>query len=188
MVMETRLDKTYTIEEFLNLPNDGKRYELVRGKLVEMAPTSRKHGKIGTILAHYLGGYVMDKKLGEVYVTDTGFTLDPIANTVREADLGFISAARLEGIPEDTVLPIPPDLAVEIVSPTDRLTEVEDKVDDWLEAGVKLVWVINPRPHRKVVYIYRAGSNERQTLNENDELDGGTVIPGFKLKVSKLFE
>lgn len=188
ITQEIDLKKTYTIEEYLNLPTNGTRYELVKGKLVKMSPTGRKHGKIATTLAIELGGYIRQNNLGETYVTDTGFTLDPVAGTVREADLGFVSSSRLVDVPEDGILPIVPDLVVEIISPSDILIEVEDKVDDWLEAGVRLVWVINPRSRGKGVYVYRPGSKDRQFLDLDDELDGENIVHGFKLKVRELFD
>jgi Uma2 family endonuclease len=184
------LEKTYSIEEFMALQEDlkGKRYELVKGKLSEMAPAGDEHSTISGNLMWYLMQVVRPNKLGRVYPQDTAFVIDPINKTVRAPDLAFVASNRLPKMGKGAVLVVP-DLAVEVVSPNDLLSsEVAEKVREYQQAGVRLVWVINPRPHRWDVQVYHPDSSEPITLNLEDELDGEEIIPGFRLKVNALFE
>jgi len=186
MTTEAVKKQTYTMDEFMALPEDGKRYELVKGALVEMAPAGGEQGEIGPNLVMFLGPYVRQNKLGRVFSNEAAFTIDPVNNIARAPDVAFVAAGRLPtGALVKGAIPFPPDLAVEIISPSDVLLEVEEKVAEYLEAGVKLIWVINPR--RKVVYVYRAGSNQRETLQGNADLDGEMIVPGFKIKIAELF-
>lgn len=180
--------KTYTIAEYMQLPNNGKRYELVRGELVEMGQPGDLHGRIGSKLLAYLWTYGEQHALGLAYLP-TGFVLDdsnPKKPTVRAPDVAFVSANRIPQEPLDGPLPIVPDLAIEVVSPTDIWTKVDDKVDEYLEAGVRLVWVIYPR--RQTVYVYHPERPLAVLINPDSELNGEDVIPGFKPKIGLLFE
>lgn len=178
------LNRTYTIAEYMALPDDGKRYELVKGVLVEMPGPSGRHGKIIFELSAYLKNYLDTHSLG-VGFSGTAFVLDLVNNVVRVPDLAFVTTERARGINYDEAFPAPPDLAIEIMSPTDKWSAVVEKVGEYQQAGVPLVWVIDP--FDKGVFIYRL-HHPRQTLNEDGELDGGDMLPGFKLKISKLFE
>ncbi len=179
--------RTYTIEEYMALPDNGVKYELVKGELLEMPPTGGEHGEIDAGLIGFMALHIRKNKLGRIYGAETAFVLNAESRTVRAPDIAFVAAGRLPvGPSTKSAVPIPPDLAVEIVSPSDSLIEVEEKVNQYLEAGVRLVWVINPRRHE--IYIYRTGSNQRTTLGITDELDGEDVIKDFKLKISEIFE
>jgi Uma2 family endonuclease len=174
-----------TVDELWKLPNDGMRRELVRGELHTMAPAGYEHGRIGTTLTLSLAEFVRKTKLGDVVMADTGFVLAHDPDVVRAPDAAFVSQARLKqtGVPKQ-FFPGPPDLAIEIVSPSDTLYEIDEKVDDYLTAGTRLVWVVNPR--RRTVTVHRPGS-QPVVLREADALTGEDVVPGFTCPVSQLF-
>lgn len=174
-----------TAEEFAALPSDGLRLELVRGEIVAMAPSFGDHGRSAGRLASTLGHYVLEHGLGEVYTAEAGFLLTRNPDTVRAPDLAFIQASRLT--PEASRpnwIPVAPDLVVEVVSSGDRPSEIADKVQMWLDAGVRLVWVVFPS--RLAVEAHRSGQ-PAITLRSSDQLDGADVVPGFAVSVSRLF-
>lgn len=183
MVTKTLL----TADDLLKLPENGKRYELVRGELVEMSPASTKHGRRAARLAARLLAHVEAHNLGDV-VVESGFCLECRPDTVRSPDVAFIAVARLaNGLPEEGFFPGAPDLAVEIVSPGDLDSEVQEKVLDYLRSSLypaRRVWVIRPKL-RMVTVHYPDGT--ARTLQENDILDGEDVVPGFACRVGELF-
>ena len=162
-----------------------QRVELVKGELVQMTSTGMEHGGIVSILTVLVGGHVRANRLGRTYGAETGVVLTRDPDTVRAPDLMFISATRLQGRGD---LPgfsdLVPDLAAEVVSPHDYWGEVEEKVAEYLAAGVRLIWVVNPKT--KSVHVYRPG-NEVLRVSGDDELTGGEVLPGFAVQVSELF-
>lgn len=174
-----------TAEDLWRRPNDHMRHELVRGELRTMAPAGGEHGYIGMQLSVQLANYVRQHKLGVVLCAETGFVLTHNPDTVRAPDAAFISQTRIPitGIPQK-FWPGAPDLAVEVVSPSDKLREIEEKVDDWLAAGTALVWVINPK--RRRVTVYRPPRSVT-ILTADEELDGQEVVPGFRCRVGDLF-
>jgi Uma2 family endonuclease len=178
-------EQHFTAKEFYLLPDDGKRYELVRGALVCMAATGGQHGIIASRLDHRLRSFVEAHDLGEVCAAETGFRLTENPDTVRAPDVSFIARDRVatHGVPEG-YWPFAPDLAVEVISPSDRFDEVLTKVQEYLRAGTRLVWVFHPRT--KTVTVYRANS-EVQLLQGHDELSGEDVVPGFHCRVMEFF-
>ncbi|MDE0013357.1 MAG: Uma2 family endonuclease [Candidatus Poribacteria bacterium] len=168
-----------TLEEFLESDLEG--YEYIKGELIPMPPTSVEHGYISVNLSSLLHLYVRENQLGRVLISDTGFR---IGEHVLMPDIAFLTSAR---IPDDLskASPIPPDLAVEVVSPTDVLYKVEEKVFAYLEAGTQLVWVLKPRS--KTVTVYRS-ETDITLLTRNDTLTGENVIEGFSCQVAELFE
>ena len=174
-----------TAEELYLLPDDGQRYELVRGALVRMAATGGQHGIIASRLDYRLRAFVEAHDLGEVCAAETGFRLAQNPDTVRAPDVSFIGRERVpaQGVPEGC-WPFAPDIAVEVISPSDRFDDVLTKVQDYLQAGTRLVWVFHPRT--KTVTIYRA-NGEVQLLQEQEELSGEEVLPGFHCRVSEVF-
>jgi Uma2 family endonuclease len=175
----------YTADELLRLPDNGFRYELIRGELIKMSPAGFLHGAIIARLTSRLEQYVAQHNLGSVTGAETGYSLEQNPDTVRAPDIGFVSRARLEqtGLPR-TFYPGPPDLAVEVVSPSDTAAEVDDKARAWLAAGARLVW--NVQPITRVVEIYRPAS-DIQVLTTEDALSGDEVVPGFTCPVSEIF-
>ena len=176
--------KLMTAEELAQLPSDGL-YELVRGELRTLSPSGHKRGRIAARLAARLAPYVLDHNLGEVYIAEAGFVLARNPDTVRVPDVGFVSAVRAAAVGDANVFwPGAPDLAVEVVSPGDSYDEVADKVSDWLDAGTRMVIIVDPRKQR--VTVYRS-INEITTLTTSDELTGGDVVPGWAMPVRALF-
>ena len=146
-----------------------------------MPPTSVEHGYISANLSSLLHLYVRENQLGRVIISDTGFR---VSEQVLIPDIAFLANAR---IPDNLskASPIPPDLAVEVVSPTDVLYRVEEKAFAYLEAGTQLVWVLKPRS--KTVTVYRS-ETDITLLTRNDTLTGENVIEGFSCQVAELFE
>ena len=123
---------------------------------------------------------------GSVYAAETGFQLTVDPDTVRAADVAFVRQERVEAVGDtDGYWPGAPDLAVEVVSPNDLYTEIEEKVIDWLDAGTQMVVIINPR--KRVVTVYRSRTNIT-LLTENDTLDGADIVPGWQLAVHDVFK
>ena len=174
-----------TADDLLRLSSDGVRGELIRGALIETMPAGLRHGQIVVRLAARLYNFVDSKKLGVLAASDSGVWLERDPDTVREPDLAFFSA---EKIPLDADIPgyaeVAPDLVVEIVSPTDRRAEVNDKALMWLRYGVRLVWVV--RPEERLIDVHRDGHSVA-ALNESETLDGLDVLPGFSCAVREVF-
>ncbi len=161
------------------------RYELIDGELVEMSPTSERHSDIEAGFVARLWLHVVPRKLGRVYNADAGFVLFGNPRLVRVPDAAFVRADRLPPEAErDKFLRLAPDLVVEVVSPTDRAGKVARKVEDWLAAGVRLLWLFRPRDRTVTVY---APGRPTQVLGIGDVLDGEDVLPGFRLPLADLF-
>jgi len=175
-----------TVDEFERLPDDGWRSELVRGRVVREPPAGFRHGTIASRVYGPLLRFVEEHGLGEVVSAETGFVLFEDPPTVRAPDIAFVSHARLPADGPPTGFgPFAPDLTVEIVSPSNTLSEVQGKVLDYLEAGSTAVWVIDP-PSRTVT-VYHAPGDIR-LLRVDDVIDGGEALPGFSLEVARIFE
>ena len=170
---------TMTLEEFLDSDLDD--YEYVEGELIPMSATTLEHGAICGNVIWCLRSYVREKQLNAMVFVDSGFTVE---NRVLRPDVAFLSAA---GIPADLrkASPVPPDLAVEVVSPSDKLYSVIEKAFIYLNAGTRLVWVIEPVA--KTVTVYRSES-DFETLKSSDTLTGEDVVEGFACQVAELFE
>jgi len=174
-----------TADELLRLPNGNFRYELVQGELRRMNPAGNVHGRVAMNVGISLGSYIKAHDLGAVYAAETGFKLSSDPDTVRAPDVAFVSRNRIEAIGEvEGFWPGAPDLAVEVVSPGDAFAEVEEKVFDWLDAGTRMVVVVNPRQRSATVY---KSPSDITVLAEADVLDGGDVVPGFELMLREIF-
>lgn len=173
-------------EQLARLP-DAERFELVRGELKPMSPGGPDHGEVASQLGMLLRQFVVKARLGRVPICDTGFILSRNPDTVLGPDVAFIAKQRVaEMLVAGSGFYVgPPDLAVEIISPSNSAQEIEDKVADYLDAGTRLVWVIYPK--RKTVRVYRPGGKS-ETLGESDELTGEDVVPGFRCQVSQIFD
>lgn len=175
--------RIWTDEEFMALPEDG-RYELVNGELVNMGNSGMEHGEIGSFLGGSLSLYVRSNKLGVICDSSTAFAMK--TGNKRSPDVSFISKERLQGVKR---LPRgyfqgSPDLAVEILSPSNTVEEIHDKIVEYFENGTRLVWVINPQEY--YVLVYHAPSPDI-FLKVGDRLDGEDIVPGFSLPVAELF-
>jgi Uma2 family endonuclease len=173
-----------TVAQYLAMPDDDRKVELVRGRLVREPPPAPLHGRFQVRVGRLLDEFVEAHDLG-VVMSEVGFLLARRPDTVRIPDLCFVSRAR---IPEDgytrALWEMAPDLAVEIVSPGNRLSEMQEKVLDYLDAGAREVWVVDPG--RGTIVVHRPGG-EARLLRDADELGGGDVLPGFRLSLPRLF-
>ena len=173
-----------TAEELFNMPDDGYRYELVRGELRKMAPSGSEHGDISADIHGSLHPYVRANNLGRTRIADPGFILERGPDTVRAPDVAFVRRERIEAIGKTVFFwPEAPDLAIEVISPNDRYTEVNEKVDDYLAAGTRMVVVVNPR--NRTVNVHTPDG--AVTLKMGDTLDGGEVVPGWQMPVADMF-
>ena len=168
-----------TLEEFLESDLEG--YEYIKGELIPMPSTSVEHGKIIANLAMYLVSHIREKRLECIAVSGTGFR---VGERVLIPDIAIISTDRIPADQSKASLD-PPDLAVEVVSPTDSSHRVEEKAFIYLEAGTQLVWIL--KPLSKTVTVYRS-ETDITTLTRNDTLSGEEVIKGFSCQVAELFE
>lgn len=167
--------------EHLYLPN--KSTELVRGRLVVREPPSTRHGTIQATLTYFVTGFVRQHRLGTVVGQDTGFKIASDPDTVRAPDLAFIALARASQIPERGYAALVPDLVVEIVCPDDRPGELLAKVGEWLDAGARLVWVIDLR--RREARVHRADGT-LAVVGAGDMLDGEDLLPGFRCELAEV--
>ncbi len=177
--------KLMTAAELERLPDDGQRHELVRGELRTMAPASSHHARTTSRFDRSLGNHVEAHDLGEVLTGDPGFLLTVNPDTVRAPDVAFIRRDRWDAVTQERGFWIgAPDLAVEIISPNDLYTEVEEKVADLLQYGTPLVLVVNP--WRQTVAAHRPGQPV-QIYSGDDVLQADDIVPGWKLPLRDLF-
>jgi Uma2 family endonuclease len=174
-----------TAKDLLNLKEDGWKYELVRGELVRLSPGKPKHGKTIITMATLINNFVKAHDLGTVYGNDTGFIVAHDPDTVRGPDVAFVAKEHIppEGEP-DEYWDIAPDLVVEVPSDNDTQKDVQEKVTDYLNAGVRLVWVVNPQTRTVEVH----SPSGKRILREKDTLTGGRALPGFRCKVADIFK
>lgn len=160
--------------------------ELVEGEIVEMSKAGGLHGQITFLLSLKIGIFVVDNKLGIVTSAETGFILERNPDgrdTVRALDIAFLSSARVPAVLPDHLVDVAPDLAVEVISPSNRVTDMHRKIRQLLAAGTALVWIVHPETRTVEVHT-RSGAT---TLEEGDTLSGGDVLPGFELPVREIF-
>ena len=172
-----------TEADLLRTPNDGRKYELVDGE-IRVSPAGSRHGEVCVNLLFRLYSVVKARGLGHVFESSTGFRL-PSGN-IRSPDIAFVGRGRFAGqkLPEgfgDVV----PDLAVEVLSPEDRARQVLDKVGEYLQAGVRLVWVVDPKRERAVAY---RSLTDVTNLGLDDSLEGGEAVPGFSERLREVLE
>lgn len=171
-----------TAEELGNIEDEPNRHELIKGELLTMPPPKFEHGSAAANLTFLLGQYVRANRLGKV-LGECGFKIESNPDTVLGPEVSFVTHDRLALSPEG-YHDGPPDLVVEVISPGDRTGRIERKLGLWLESGARSVWHVNPR--RRTVEVI-SSTGERRTLHETDELVDDTV-PGFRVKVSEIFE
>ena len=177
-------ERKYTPDDLLTLP-EGKHLELVNGRLVEKERGAEAAWTSGELLTE-LKLFVRGAGCGRIFPSEMGYQcFAEDRNRIRKPDVSFVSAERL---PEDWrtygFFPFPPDLAVEVVSPNDLYSEVTRKVREYLDAGVKLVWVLDPEA--RCAEVHRADGTSA-FLREDGELTGEGVLPGFQCALGGLF-
>ena len=158
--------------------------ELIQGEIVEMSPAGFDHCGIAGNIGLALGTFVKPRRLGMIAVAEPGFQIAHDPDTVRAPDVAFVRADRIPLGGVKGFFQGPPDIAVEVVSPNDRASEVMAKAQDWLQAGCPLVWVVDPET--RTISIYRSRS-EISVLSDTDTLTGGDVLAGFSVPVGEVF-
>lgn len=183
--MATVQQAPITIDEFVTMsdPEDGSRLELVRGNVVVRPPSKAKHGIACASIAGLLADVAYPDHLGWVACNNAGVILQREPDTLVGPDVAYWSISRQPTGPEG-YFEIPPDIAVEVLSPDDRRKDVRDKVKDYLSNGVPLVWLIDPETRTVTVY---QGNLRGIELDDSETLDGCAVLPGFTCKVAELF-
>ena len=171
--------KPMTADELLKLPDDGNRYELVRGVLICMSPSSLRSSVVGSKIDARIRIFIDERRLGESGISEGGFKLSSDPDVVRVPDVWFVRAERVPagGFPEG-IWPGFPDLAVEILSPSDRPIALAERVQDYLSAGTRLVWAIDPEARAAAVF---RPTGAPTFLTEDGTLAGEDVLPGFTL-------
>ena len=178
-------DGLMTAEELERVDIPGKSTELVRGRLVVLEPPSFYHGHVSAKLLFLLGQHVFPRNLGWLSSQDTGFRIATNPDTVRAPDVAFTSRERVPVLQRRGYGAFAPDLVAEVLSPDDRPGEVLSKVGDWIGAGVRLVFVIDPV--RRAVRIYRADGSQG-LVDESGLLDAEDVIPGFSCRLADFLD
>lgn len=182
--MATQL-RTMTADELLAMPEDGIRRELVAGELREMTPAGWQHGRVAGNIAGELRAYIRAHRLGVMATAEASYRLSTDPDTVRVPDVSFVCQQRVDEIGDPTGFwPGAPDLAFEVISPNDRYSQVRLKVDEYLAAGTPMVVLVDTQ-NREVIVFHASG--ETVELTESDVLDGGDVVPGWKLPVREIF-
>lgn len=173
-----------TAEQLEHLEIPGKSTELVRGRLVVREPPGSYHGKIAGRLMTRVGPFVEAHQLGEVFGQDTGFKIASNPDTVRAPDLAFLGHERMARVARRGYAAVAPDLVAEILSPEDRPGEVRTKIAEWMNAGVRLAWELDP--DRRIAHVHRPDGSV-SLVNADGALDGETVLPGFRCELKDLY-
>lgn len=167
--------------------NDSKRFYLINGELFEMSPVNRQHAQLTSLLIYFLQGHVMRNNLGEVH-TEAGYHPPNSRHTLLAPDVSFVSQARISQQPQEKFVALMPDLAVEVVSPSNSISRIRRKAAIYLDNGSRLVWIVLPA--EKGVDVCRAVDGPRLDIEfvpQTGTLSGDDVLPGFALKMSRLF-
>ena len=174
-----------TAEELMQLSRDGFRYELINGELEKMPSPGPPHGRIAFRLGLFLGQFIWDHELGEGFGNDTGFKLTTNPDTVLAPDFAFVTNETYrEGSKTEGYWPGPPDLAVEVLSPSDRPGKVRQKKSRWFSFGLKQLWVVDPK--YTTITIYRSES-DTTTFSGSDFLEAPDLFPGLRMSLDKIF-
>lgn len=186
MAEPARAFEMMTVDEFLDASLPEGKSELVRGEVRMTPPPGAAHGRAATNLVILLGMYVRQHSIGMVFGDSVGYKLSQFPHTVRVPDASFVRGDRL---PPDLLgtrlFEFAPDLAIEVLSPSERASELEEKLHDYTIAGTALIWVADPV--RRTMMVVSADAPVRW-LSEGDTLEGGTAIPGFSCPLGEVFE
>lgn len=174
-----------TAEQLAQMPSDGNRYELVEGVLSMMSPAGGRHGRIAGRVFKLLAIHVDDNNLGVTFAAETGFLIATNPDTVRAPDAAFVSQEKMDTLDDDSgFLPFAPDLAIEVVSPNDAFAAVEKKAFSWLDAGTRVVLIVEPDSEN--VHVVRSRS-EITVLQSGEVIDIDDVISGLRIQIVDIF-
>ena len=179
-----RSDSTLLTGEEVFALGDIGCFELVKGKIIRMPLTGHPHGYIEVNFAIELGNFVRQHKLGRVLAGEVGIYTERNPDTVRGADVAFISNERLSKVKSESYLDIAPELIVEVKSPSDRWNKIEEKLAEYFAIDVKMVWVAEPK--RKMVHVYHSLTDVKH-LTKDEKLSGEEILPGFSVLVADFF-
>ncbi len=174
----------YTAQDLERLSDQGHHYELIKGELRSMSPSGGPHGDATSRASFYINAVVYGDDLGMTFAAETGFLLSRDPDTIKAPDFAFVSFQRLPNPLPEGYVPIVPDLVVETRSPYDTAREVAEKVAEWLVAGVRMVWVIEPQ--KRTITTHRTG-RDPQVFTVGDMLDGEDVLPSLSMPVKNIF-
>ncbi len=178
--------KLLTAADLLALYSNGIRGELIRGIISETTPATGEHGEIVVYLGWALQTFIKPRRLGRITGSDSGILLERSPDTVREPDIAFFSADKIPpGVRIRGYYQVPPDLAVEIASPTDSAAAINDKALMWLRYGARLAWTLHPDQRRLDIHT---PDGAVQSLTDGDTLTGGDILPGFTCPISDIFD
>lgn len=183
-------DRVYTIDDVWRLSqlpeNESKLFYLIDGELLFMSRPGGAHGLIASLIAHFLWAYVLERELGRI-TTETGYHPPDSRTTLLGPDVGFVHRERAPQPFPKRFVPVMPDLAVEVLSPSNTLPELRRKAEVYLQNGTALVWLVNS--DEKTVETWRLDDEETnsQTVGPGGALDGQPVLPGFRLELDALF-
>ena len=183
-MVATAPSKPSTIDDLAHFPDDGKLREIIDGQVVEWDVTNIDHGFFAGVLARIIGNFVLQHRLGMVTTNDALVRILGSASHARGADIAFFSRRR---IPKDRrvgATTTTPDFVIEILSPTDRAVDVQEKIHDWLRSGVRLLWYIDPMNGTTAVYT----GGHLAYVDAGDSLEGGDVLPGLSLRMQDIFD
>ncbi len=188
MAIQEQLHTVDSVQHLARTPEfNRRRFYLIDGELFEMSPVQRVHSRLANRIGMFLGVFLEERDLGEAH-TELGFYPADDRSTLLAPDVAYVSHARLSGQPEDGFLSTMPDLAIEIVSPSNSLRQIRRKAQIYLEYGASLVWIV--RPAEKGVDVCRAADSSRLDIEfvaRDGLLSGEDVLPGFELKLTQLF-
>jgi len=176
-------DKLYTVQDLSNMPDDGKIYELHNGVLIEVPGSKPRQSRLAAWIAYLLTRFIMDQRLGGA-VTGADGTFALNTYNTRIPDVGYVTAEHAANQDENEYPAGAPDLAVEVVSPSNSARDMQERAGEYLAAGARLVWIVNPET--RTVDVYRPGG-ERIALSGDLALEGYDVLPGLSLKLGELF-
>lgn len=186
MIFSRHDNRPWTADDLHALANDERHFEIVRGELIMMSPASPVQGRYASRLDRALGSYVDEHDLGEVYTAEPGFILQSEPDLIiRSPDVAFVSKERIPSADEqEGFWKLAPDLAVEIISPSETALSIQHKVQDYLAAGTRLIWLVYPQ--LQLVVTHQPPTQVRQ-YGIDDNLDGGEVLPDFRYPLTRLF-